>query len=200
VVLAWTPPQKTLTGSAPQIALYRIYRAEVDTSATPSAETIKLKTQLTSIGESDSASFTDARVNLGTPYVYSVRSVTANSGISLESSDSNFAEITPRDTNPPAAPQGLLVVPSAAQGDAAAHFELSWSISPEADIAGYNVYRSDLQGTQGVRQNPETLLTPVFRDISVQPGRTYYYSVTAVDRSGNESPASDVVSGILPAQ
>jgi hypothetical protein len=159
-----------------------------------------LKTPLASIGESDSPTYADTQAVLDKPYVYSVRSVVQYSGASLESSDSNFAIITPRDLLPPAAPQGLLVVPIPAQSDSPAHLELSWAISPEPDIAGYYVYRSDSQGTRGARLNADLLPTPSFRDISVGPGKRYFYSVTAVDRSGNESAASDVVSGDVPGQ
>jgi len=36
------------------------------------------------------------------------------------------------------------------------------------------------------------LPAPVYRDMSVQPGYRYWYSVTAVDRAGNEStPSAD---------
>jgi hypothetical protein len=206
VDLTWTPPQKTPVGASPAIASYRIYRGEIDAAsglesgAAASSENLKLKAPLVRIGESDSPAFSDAQAVLDTPYVYTVRSVVQYSGASVESSDSNFAAIIPRDLLPPAAPQGLLVVPVPAQGDAAAHLELSWAISPEPDIAGYYVYRSDSQGTRGTRQNQDLLLTPAFRDISVGPGKRYFYSVTAVDRSGNESPASEVVSGDVPAQ
>jgi len=44
------------------------------------------------------------------------------------------------------------------------------------------------------------LLTPAFRDMNVQPGRRYFYTVTAVDRSGNESPVSEAVAGSVPAE
>jgi hypothetical protein len=204
VNLNWTPPQQIPIGDTPPIAGYRIYRGEVEggneTDTTVSSTDLKLKTPLLKIGESDTPSFSDAQAVLDTPYVYSVRSVVQYSGATIESSDSNFAIITPRDLFPPAAPQGLLVVPVPAQGDTPAHLELSWAISPEPDIAGYNVYRSDSQGTRGARQNQDLLLTPAFRDISLAPGKRYFYSVTAVDRSGNESVASDVATGDLPAQ
>ena len=36
--------------------------------------------------------------------------------------------------------------------------------------------------------NTDLLLTPAFRDMNVQPGHRYFYTVTAVDRAGNESP------------
>jgi predicted phage tail protein len=204
VDLTWTPPQKTLVGAAPPIASYRIYRGELDgglaSAAASTSENLKLKTPLVKIGESDSAAYSDVQAVLDTPYVYSVRSVVQYSGATIESSDSNFAVITPRDLLPPAAPRGLLVVPAPAQSDTTAHLELSWAISPEPDIAGYYVYRSDSQDTRGARQTQDLLLTPSFRDISVGLGKRYFYSVTAVDRSGNESAASDVVSGDVPAQ
>jgi len=34
----------------------------------------------------------------------------------------------------------------------------------------------------------------------VVPGRRYFYSATALDRSGNQSPASAVASGGVPAE
>jgi len=34
------------------------------------------------------------------------------------------------------------------------------------------------------------LLAPAYRDTSVEPGHRYWYTVTAVDRAGNESEAS----------
>jgi len=204
VNLTWTAPQKTPIGDTPPIASYRIYRGEVEggseTGATVASADLKLKSPLLKIGESDSPSYSDTQAVLDRPYVYSVRSVVQYPGATIESSDSNFAMITPRDLYPPAAPQGLIVVPVPAQGDTPAHFELSWAISPEPDIAGYYVYRSDSQDTRGIRQNQDLLLTPAFRDISVAPGKHYFYSVTAVDRSGNESVASGVATGDLPAQ
>jgi fibronectin type 3 domain-containing protein len=68
--------------------------------------------------------------------------------------------------------------------------ELSWSINTETDLAGYRVYRSEQQDTPGKLVTTDLLLSPVYRDTSVQFGHTYWYSVTAVDRSGNESEHS----------
>jgi fibronectin type 3 domain-containing protein len=68
--------------------------------------------------------------------------------------------------------------------------DLSWSISLETDLAGYRVYRSELEGTRGQVLNPDLLPTPAVRDTSVKPGHRYWYTVTAVDRAGNESAPS----------
>jgi hypothetical protein len=212
VVLTWTPPQKDPTGAAPAISGYHIYRAEAERPAPtapaavgPAASetapaTPSLKSPFAKIGDSDSPPFRDAQAEFGKTYVYSVRSVVQEGGMPLESSDSNLLVVTPRDVFPPAAPQGLVVVLIPAQAGFPAHLELSWAVSPETDLAGYNVYRSEGVDVQGTRVNRELLLTPAFRDINVMSGHRYFYSVTAVDRSGNEGPPSAIVSGSVPAE
>ena len=103
-------------------------------------------------------------------------------------------------TLPPAAPENLVAVSVPAQPGEPAHIELSWQISPEPDVAGYNLYRSGQDGVPGTRQNMELLLTPAFRDMNVVSGGRYSYSVTALDRSGNESSTGTAVSGEVPAE
>jgi hypothetical protein len=206
VVLTWTPPRKTLVGSAPPIGGYRIYREEAqpgtNTIASPIAGGPNLSSPLVRIGESDadSPTYSDQQFDFGKSYVYSVRSIARYSGEALESDDSNLLMVSPRNTFPPAVPEGLVVVLVPAQGEVPEHLELSWAISPETDISGYNVYRVEQAGTPGTRLNRELLLTPAFRDMNVQPGRSYFYTVTAVDRSGNESTPSADVSGGVPAE
>ena len=95
---------------------------------------------------------------------------------------------------------GLVVALVPRGADTPAHLELSWAISPETDVAGYNVYRSEQAGAPGTRLTTDLLLTPAFRDMNVEPGHRYLYTVTAVDRSGNESPASEAISGGVPAE
>jgi hypothetical protein len=197
ILLTWTPPAKTLTGSTPPVASYQIYRGESSTTA----EVREPSTPpLVKMGESDSPMFQDTQFEFGRTYTYSVRSVVGSGIEALESSDSNLVTITPRDTFPPKAPKELVVALVPKEGETPAHFELSWAISPETDVAGYNVYRTEQAGAPGARLNPELLLTPAVRDMNVQPGHRYFYSVTAVDRSGNESPTSEVVSSSVPAE
>ena len=194
VVLHWTPPQKTITGSVPSIARYEIYRARVP--AQPQAAP-KL---LAPIDTVESPIYRDSQVEIGETYLYAVRSVSQYPGKVLSSGDSNVVTVTFRDIFPPAAPQGLVVVAVPAQGETPAHLELSWAISPESDLAGYNVYRSEQVGVLGTRQNAQLLPSPAFRDMNVVPGHRYFYSATALDRSGNQSPASAVASGGVPAE
>jgi len=199
IVLAWTPPE-SVTDATPAIAGYRVYRAEAAATATP--DNPPLKSPLTRVGETspDSQSFRDAQFTFGATYVYSVRGFSQYSAEALESADSNLVVVTPRDTFPPAAPQGVIAVLVPAQGNVPAHIELSWAISPETDLAGYNVYRTEQAGVQPTRLNTELLLTPAFRDMNVQPGHVYFYTVTAVDGPGNESASSAAASGSVPAE
>ena len=200
IVLTWTAPQRTLTGSTPALAGYRIYRAESEPATAVNAASPKLKSPLAKIGDSDSPTFQDTQFGFGKTYAYSVRSVTGSGADALESADSNLAAVTPRDVFPPAAPLGLVIAIVPGQTRAAADFELSWAVSPETDVAGYNVCRSEQANTAGARLNTDLLLTPAFRDMNVQPGHRYFYTVTAVDRSGNESSPSEAVSGGVPAE
>jgi hypothetical protein len=203
ILLTWTPPQKTLVGSAPTIAKYDVYRSELDTAGTPAAndvENLKQNTPLLEIGESEATTYRDTLAVLGKTYLYSVRGVVRYPNGVIESGDSNLARMKPSDVFPPAAPQGLVVVFVPPVGGAPAHIELSWAINSETDVAGYNVYRSDQEDSPGTSLNPELLLTPAFRDMNAVPGRRYLYTVTAVDRSGNESPASAAAPGGVPAE
>jgi fibronectin type 3 domain-containing protein len=101
--------------------------------------------------------------------------------------------VAARDTFPPAAPSNLVAAALSGGEPGSTVADLSWSINLETDLAGYRVYRSEQQGTRGELITPDLLLAPAYRDTSVEPGRRYWYSVTAVDRAGNESEPSPSV-------
>lgn len=180
---------------------YRVYRAEIESSG-ESAERdisqVKLKTPLELAGASPTAEFRDTRFEFGKTYLYTVRSAAQFGADVVESADSVPAVVRARDVIPPAAPTGLEIAVIPATQQSAATVELSWAISPEADLAGYIVYRSDKEDTFGERVSAESLLSPTFRDISVLPGKQYFYRVSALDRAGNESPRSSAVRADVP--
>ena len=180
---------------------YRIYRGVIEPGQEklpPDVSQAKLKTPLTLAGSSPSTEFRDSNFEFGTPYVYTVRSVAQFGADSVESADAAPAAVTPRDIFPPAAPTNLEISIVPATPQVPAYVELSWAISPEGDLAGYFVYRSEGEDTPGERVSAETLPSPTFRDISVLPGRRYYYRVSALDRAGNESPRSSAVQADIP--
>lgn len=112
------------------------------------------------------------------------------------------AEITFRDVFPPRTPAGLVSIANA--GDPAstpvipASVDLSWEPGLEPDLLGYNVYRAESASGNFVRLNPAPLPGPAYRDLDVHPGRTYFYRITAVDRTGNESSRSAPFQQIVP--
>jgi hypothetical protein len=71
--------------------------------------------------------------------------------------------------------------------------DLTWTHNTEADLAGYNLYRSETEGELGVQINPYLIEANYFVDIDVETGEFYYYSLTALDDSANESVPSEQV-------
>jgi hypothetical protein len=198
IQLSWTaPPASPGPAPAMQISGYRVYRGELDPASVPAASKelsqTKWESPLSLLASPEDTRYDDALFDFGKTYVYIVRSVGLAEGRPLESSDSNIVIVTPQDTFPPAAPQELVanVVPGAVPDSAVV--DLSWSINLETDLAGYRIYRSEEDGVRGVLLTPDLLLAPAYRDTSVAPGQHYWYSVTAVDRVGNESAASTAI-------
>jgi len=111
--------------------------------------------------------------------------------------------IATRDTFPPAVPTGLAAVPvPASMNNGVPEVDLSWLANTEPDLAQYRVYRRDLTAASPVRRlaskNSTPIVAPAFRDPHVQSGRTYAYSVAAVDTAGNESSRSAEVMATVP--
>ncbi|HET9400734.1 MAG TPA: hypothetical protein VFO34_07265 [Candidatus Acidoferrales bacterium] len=184
------------SGAAPA---YRVYRCESappgnaqSTSCTPASAK--------KIGDSSAPSFDDTQFTFGTTYLYTVRALAGAGSSQIESDDSAPLAVTPKDIFPPAAPSGLVASIIPATESISTRVELSWEISPETDLAGYYVYRSEGQGLTGQRLTPRLLLAPAFRDITAVAGQKYSYRVSAVDRAGNESKLSSPVEVDVPQQ
>jgi len=74
---------------------------------------------------------------------------------------------------------------------------LTWTASTSANIAGYNVYRSTTAGGPYTKINSSVVTGTTYTDITTQAGVTYYYVVTAVDTSNNESSYSNQAQGVV---
>jgi len=197
IELSWPVPQfAAAANSAETITGYHVYRGELDASSpVPASNDLsqaKWKSQPILLAPSQSTSYRDTAFDFGKTYVYQVRSLVISDGNPIESDDSTPAIVTPRDTFPPAPPQNLVVAEIPGENDAVS-VDLSWSINPENDLAGYRIYRSEQQDERGHSLQAELLLSPSYRDVSVQPGHRYWYVVTAVDRAENESAPSEPV-------
>lgn len=102
------------------------------------------------------------------------------------------------DTTPPAAVSaGRILAEASWPGE----LEVSWQESSSVDLEGYRVYRStsatvDTDGTPYAQVREAQ-----FVDTAIVPGLTYRYAVVAVDRAGNFSAVSEVVSATaLPGE
>jgi fibronectin type 3 domain-containing protein len=81
------------------------------------------------------------------------------------------------------------------------NLSIFFAVNPEKDIAGYRVYRSinrDQPLSNWTLLTDQLLTTNTFQDKKVEAGKTYYYYLTAVDKTGNVSEASVIVSEIAP--
>jgi fibronectin type 3 domain-containing protein len=131
------------------------------------------------------ASFTDTSVANDTTYFYMVRSVDSPALPWKESLDSEEISAMPRDLTPPARPKGLTVVAGVGRAF------LTWNENKEGDLAGYHIYRSLRSGRDYERLTDKVITRTTFSDETAKQGAVYYYKITAVDRSGNESIASE---------
>src|SRR6266853_5776943 len=193
IELNWAVPTTTSSGALLTAPLsYHVNRAEIDPAAFKADEEkhslAEVKSPPVLLATVITPSYQDTAFEFGKSYLYFVRSVITTNEIALESSDSQHVVITPRDIFPPATPQGLVVALLPASAPGTFVVELSWSINLETDLAGYRVYKSEQEGTKGQLVNADLLPTPAVRDTSVECGHRYWYTVTAVDRAGNESP------------
>ncbi len=83
-------------------------------------------------------------------------------------------------------------------GTAAAHsVSLTWNTSSGA--VGYNVYRGGVSGGPYAMINTSLDPSASYTDTSVAAGTTYYYVVTAVDSSSNESGYSNQATAVVPS-
>lgn len=208
VEVAWSAPQIVGTGSEQPALEYEVYREEVSGGGTAQKSQDQgvaahhagvVSAEFNLFGQSSQPSYMDRAVESGRTYAYVVRSTAKYASGSVESQDSNRVEITFSPISPPAEPEHLVGTITSGNGPAAAvAVELSWAISPETDVAGYNVYRSDMESGAGTRVNRSLVLVPVFRDSSVEAGQQYFYHVTAVNRTGNESEPSAAIAVTVP--
>ncbi|MFQ5829737.1 MAG: fibronectin type III domain-containing protein [Candidatus Methylomirabilia bacterium] len=138
--------------------------------------------------------FTDRGLENDQTYYYAVRAIRVEPQGEAGSELSSMVSATPVDLTPPSAPTDLVALPTE---DAV---RLLWNRSPEADLAGYLVYRAARPGGPYDRLTTEPIRTTLFTDRAVERGRTYGYVVTAVDQAAraNESARSNEVTVTVP--
>lgn len=74
---------------------------------------------------------------------------------------------------------------------------LNWAPAVSG-VTGFNTYSSTVSGGPYIRVNSNPVTNPTYTDTSVQSGRTYYYVVTALNASSQESGYSNEVTAVVP--
>lgn len=184
VELRWQPP-----ALSPAPGTFLIYRSQVGSGASAAGSPAALTA-------TTGKTYRDTSAAPGREYRYTVRSVARVGGEEVESVDSARVVVrVPAMALGP--PKGLTAIPIR-KPDGSLEVDLSWEIGSEANLRGYNVYRSESLNGRGARLNAKVLAAPAFRDTTVVPGRSYSYTVTAVGPAGNESKASAPVTVRVP--
>ena len=84
----------------------------------------------------------------------------------------------------------------AATATSSALFE--WDTNTETDLSGYKIYKGVASGQFG---SPIATLPPSatsYEAAGLQNGASYFFVVTAIDTSGNESPLSNELTVTIP--
>ncbi|GAB4228250.1 MAG: hypothetical protein Kow0062_29380 [Acidobacteriota bacterium] len=159
---------------------YLLYRGEGTTG------TLRLLRDLGS-----ATSYVDRWVEPGVTYRYAVRSYNPEGALGALSASVSAVST---DTVAPAAPTGLAATPGPQMAT------VTWSANTDRDVSGYKVYISDTSGGPyvGVTPNPIEASRPRTWVITgLDPTKTWYVTMTAVDYAGNESAQATEVS-VLP--
>lgn len=133
-------------------------------------------------------SFRDFKVKNGTTYRYVARAYDSEGNLGPQSTE---LVLTVSDMVPPPVPAGVSAVPGSHK------VVVSWEPAQDRDVYGYFVNISETEGGPYVAYNGDTPITCSAGTVVVfnlQAGQTYYFTVTAVDRAGNESEHSLEVS------
>jgi hypothetical protein len=173
--LKWEAPLQNLDGSEPaRIAGYDLYRSEARDRFP--AEPINSKPL-------EKAEFEDRDIEFDKTYYYAVRILGSLQNPFAESLPSETIEVTVHDTFPPSPPRDFNALPEGKT------IMLLWAPSLSTDVAGYRIYRRE-KGSPNLQLLQDKLVSAwSFRDSGVASGKSYEYSVHAVDFHGNESTA-----------
>jgi len=191
VVLNWSAiPAET----SPSVRyLYRVYRRMEGSKQSAVAGETPAAT-------GSNLTLTDSGFEWEKTYEYRVETVTVIAAegkpeVQLEGDDTAEVKVFAHDVFPPAVPFGLQAVFS---GPGQPPFvDLVWAPVADLDLDGYNVYRRE-EASPAVKLNAQPVKTLAYRDANVVPGKSYLYSVSAVDVRGNESARSEEATEAVP--
>ncbi|HEX8151761.1 MAG TPA: hypothetical protein VF698_01490, partial [Thermoanaerobaculia bacterium] len=123
-------------------------------------------------------------------HTYRVTAVASAGPPRIESEPSAAVSATFKDLVPPPPPKDINVLVETKA------VRLVWDDVAVPDIYGYQIYRSDRGKRYKLIPNPST--EAQFLDISVEPGITYVYEISSVDKNRNESATTKTAPVLVP--
>jgi predicted small lipoprotein YifL len=175
IEICWREPEKNIDHSSPAgVRGYNIYRKKDGEFFN------RLNSSL--IKENK---YSDKDFLFGEVYHYLVRASSTESSPFWESADSGTVKILAEDVFAPAPPSGLILV---AGED---FISLSWDISREKDLVGYNVWRTDENQEEYLLLTLQPIRENIYNDYAVEKNKRYHYAITAQDVKGNESEKTE---------
>ncbi len=137
------------------------------------------------VGSPAGPSYTDSGLSNGTAYLYTVKATDAAGNLSAAS---NQVSVTPGDTQAPTVPTGLALVKNAANHS----ITFSWTASTDnIAVTKYRVYRKVNTGAYTMIAQPTGTS---YADLDLANGKTYTYTVEALDAAGNVSAQAPAIS------
>ncbi len=127
--------------------------------------------------------FEDMDTGINGNYSYYISAVVSSR---IESIPSQVVSIRVTDIFPPDVPANLVCFKSQD------HLFLTWKPVTDSDLAYYKIYRRSA-AEEEFQLLADKITSTSYKDTKVKTGTNYYYSVTAVDLKGNESPLSPEV-------
>jgi len=121
--------------------------------------------------------YSDSGLSEGTDYTYTLYTVDTSGNVSTGTSTTVTTDTT-TDTVAPEAPSNV----TGKALNKGAHID--WDSNTETDLNGYNIYKD------GVKVNTSLVFSSHFNVGDLTNGQAYDFTVTAVDKSGNESVQS----------
>jgi hypothetical protein len=199
------------------------FTVKVTDSTTPTAQTatksvtftvaaaagpVQITTTSLPAGQTSVAYSATLQANQGTtPYTWSLTSGSLPTGLTLSAAGtisgtptatgtSNFTVLVTDSSSPATtATASFSITISAGSGYSV---DLTWTASPSSGVTGYNVYRSTVNGSGYAKITSSPVSGLTYTDSTVAASTTYYYVVTSVDGSGDESGYSEVLQMVIP--
>lgn len=129
-------------------------------------------------------SYSDSKVQNDKRYQYAIRTVMMYSGEPVYGNLSEAITVKPKDTiapDPPQAPRAVTTVEG---------IKVFWEPSSARDLDEYRVYRRANDEKEYSLLGTTKRIHTIYTDTTIQKNTRYYYVITAVDKSGNESQRS----------